>query len=88
MLRADVGLAVVIDQRDQVRVQGQVAVVMELADRDVQPVTDPDEDGGVVGDGGSVAGQAEPTAARRMPVVNVVILRSRVDGQRACMTTR
>jgi hypothetical protein len=35
--RVDVAGAVVVDQGDQVRVQRQVAVLAELADRDVQP---------------------------------------------------
>src|SRR6188508_1716218 len=35
--RVDMTGAVVIDQRDQVRVQRQVAVLAELADRDMQP---------------------------------------------------
>lgn len=50
MVRLDVGLAVVIDQRDQVRVQGQVTVVVEFADGDVQPVTHADEHDGIRGE--------------------------------------
>jgi hypothetical protein len=42
-----VGLAVVADQGDQVWVQGQVAVVVEFADRDVQPVSGADHHDGV-----------------------------------------
>ena len=39
--------AVVVDQRDEVWVQGQVAVLAELADRDVQPGCGTDLDDGV-----------------------------------------
>jgi hypothetical protein len=39
----DVGAAVVADEGDQVRVQRQVAVLVEFADRDVQPVRGADE---------------------------------------------
>jgi hypothetical protein len=38
-----VGAAVVADQRDQVGVQRQIAVVAEFADRHVQPVPGADE---------------------------------------------
>jgi hypothetical protein len=37
VLGRDVGAAVVVDEFDQLRVQRQVAVLAELADRDVQP---------------------------------------------------
>jgi hypothetical protein len=51
-----VGGAVVVDEGDQVRVQGQVAVVAKFADRDVQPVSGADEEhpqgAEPVGDGG------------------------------------
>ncbi len=39
----DVRGAVVADEGDQVRVQGQVAVLVEFADGDVQPVRGADE---------------------------------------------
>ena len=44
MLGRDVGCAVVGDQVDQLGVQRQVAVLAELADRDVQPGSGPDLD--------------------------------------------
>ena len=43
MIRADVCLPIVVDQGDQVWVQWQVAVVVQLADWGVQPVTGADE---------------------------------------------
>ena len=42
--RVDVRGAVLADDGDQVGVQGQVAVVVELADGDVEPVPVADED--------------------------------------------
>ena len=44
MLGGDVGFAVVVDEGDQVWVQGQVAVLAEFADRDVEPGAGADED--------------------------------------------
>ena len=45
----DVGRAVVGDEFDQPRMQGQVAVLVELPDRDVEPVRVSDQDDGVGG---------------------------------------
>jgi hypothetical protein len=44
------------EQRDQLGVQGHVAVVAELAERDAQPVGRPDEDDGVGLEIGELAG--------------------------------
>ena len=53
--RAHVRAAVVVDQGDQVRVQRQVAVLAELADRDVQPGPGTDLHHGVRAQGGVLA---------------------------------
>jgi hypothetical protein len=50
-----VGGAVVVDQGGQVRVQRQVAVLAELADRDVQPRAGADLDHGISLQGGVLA---------------------------------
>ena len=51
----DVRGAVVADEGDQVRVQRQVAVLVEFADRDVQPVRGADEHDRVGAQGGELA---------------------------------
>ena len=51
----DVGGAVVADEGDQVRVQRQVPVVVQLADRDVEPVSGADEHDRVGGKRGELA---------------------------------
>jgi hypothetical protein len=51
----DVAGPVVLDEGEHVRVQGQVAVLVELADRDVQPRAGADVHEGVGGQGGVLA---------------------------------
>ena len=51
----DVGGAVAVDEGDQLGVQRQVAVLAELADRDVQPGPGADEHDGVGGQAGELA---------------------------------
>ena len=53
--RVDVRGAVLVDQGDQVRVQRQVAVLAELADRDVQPRPGADLHHGISAQGGVLA---------------------------------
>jgi hypothetical protein len=57
VLRGHVRVSVVLDQGEQVRVQRQVAVLAELADRDVQPGGGADRDHGV---GAQVGVLADP----------------------------
>ena len=51
----DVSGAVVADEGDQVGVQRQVSVVVEFADRDVQPMSGADEHDRIGGQGGELA---------------------------------
>jgi hypothetical protein len=55
MAGCDVAGAIVVDQGDQLRVQRQVAVLSELADRDVQPRPGADLDNRVGAQGGVLA---------------------------------
>jgi hypothetical protein len=55
VLRGDVAGPVVLDQGEQVRVQRQVAVLAQLADRDVQPGRGADRDDGVGAQAGVLA---------------------------------
>jgi hypothetical protein len=63
--RVDVTGAVVIDQGDQVGVQRQVAVLAELADRDVQPRPGADLHHGVRAQGGVLA-DSQPGAQQHL----------------------